>query len=141
VLILITASRDLQPDDTPAIEDGLRTITANQPGPHLLIHGDCEGGDLLAARIADAWGWPTKAFPADWYGPCRTDCAHGPRRRRRGETRTYCPAAGTYRNAQMIAQRPDAALAVYKRGAKCVGTGRCDRAAGLAGIPVTRRTA
>lgn len=69
-----------------------------------LCHGDAEGADTLAKNIAEAkLGLPRdriQAFPADWYGPCRDTCRPGHRRPRKGTT--YCPAAGIYRNQEML---------------------------------------
>ena len=46
--------------------------------------------------------------PADWPGPCRETCKPGHRQVRAGSVVTYCPAAGVYRNADMIS--PDVRL-------------------------------
>ena len=40
--------------------------------------------------------------PADWLAPCRETCKPGHRRPRPGTSVTECPAAGPYRNADMV---------------------------------------
>jgi hypothetical protein len=69
-------------------------------GPeHLTVyHGDCQSGADLTAEL-----WTVEnhvavvRFRADWYGPCRPECRHAPRKP--GEK---CRAAGPYRNKDMI---------------------------------------
>lgn len=53
----------------------------------VLVHGSCEGADLIAASIAEHAGWKVEAHPAAWR---RSD---GSRDR----------AAGRRRNAEMVA--------------------------------------
>lgn len=66
-----------------------------------LMHGDAPGADRLAAKVATDLGWPVKAFPADWTGPCDPQfCTENHRQVRNG--RDYCPAAGVRRNAHMV---------------------------------------
>src|SRR5690348_12322769 len=74
------------------------------------------GGDnnpdysTMADQIAQEWalemksqGMPVRleSHPADWEGPCRDTCDHGLRESWRG--RSICPAAGPYRNQEMVA--------------------------------------
>lgn len=52
-----------------------REIVKYSPG--ILIHGGCQGADLIAASIANDLGWQVKEYKADWdrYGK-----AAGPKR-------------------------------------------------------------
>jgi len=98
------------------------------PGRMTLVHGQCpprhphtkrpipwkvaerlsrieqsylRGADWLAAWIAVDLGWVTEPHPADWEGPCRPTCQRG--HRRGGRRGSICPAAGDYRNEDMVA--------------------------------------
>lgn len=71
------------------------------PADAVLVHGAAPGADTLAAEWwGDIQGRPTDPHPADWPGPCRATCAPN-HRRPRGDG-TYCPAAGVYRNQEML---------------------------------------
>jgi hypothetical protein len=135
---LVTASREIVPDDRPHLEDGLREVVGDDPGAHTLVQGDALGGDQVFAAIARDWGWTVEAHPADWYAPCRETCKPGHRRTSHASGEQYCPAAGVYRNTHMVSLGADAAVAAYKRGAANKGTTHCAQAAGRAGIPVKR---
>lgn len=86
----------------------------------VLVHGDCPDGDQDAAAIWRELGGVDEPNPADWHGPCRPQCR--PRHRRIRDGKEYCPAAGPYRNAEMLASGPfletHAFLAPGSRGAK-----------------------
>lgn len=47
-----------------------------------------------------------EARPADWTGLCRPTCKPGHRQPGRNGGRSYCPAAGDYRNEDMVAEEP-----------------------------------
>lgn len=128
----------VRPEGRPILEDGLRHVVGDDPGPHTLVHGDADGADRLFAAIAHEWGWVVEGHAADWTGPCRDTCKPGHRRPRRGGG-TYCPAAGNYRNDEkLVGGGADKAVAAYKRGAKNSGTSDCVRRARAAGIDVHR---
>lgn len=123
---------------------------------NILVSGHCaEGADAMAERLWAGWlgmdlgqamnGGYIEAYSADWRGPCRESCREGHRRWKNG--RTYCPAAGNYRNAEMVAKGASACLAFacWCRRWRCEGrsphythgTQDCFRKADGAGIPVT----
>lgn len=105
--ILITASRTWA--SRPLMEAKL--------GPwfsfdNVLVSGHCRtGGDAMAEEIWAGWlgfsvsaavfGGYIEIHPADWNAPCRETCRRNHRRPRRGSS--HCPAAGDYRNLDMIA--------------------------------------
>lgn len=53
------------------------------PAGSIVIHGDGDGADTVAARVAGAMGYVVRSYPANWH--------------------TYGRAAGPLRNAEMIA--------------------------------------
>lgn len=118
---LIQARRDLNPDAMPVV-----------------VHGCARGADFLAAQAARKLGWEVEDHPADWHGPCRGTC---PARDHRigSQSGTICPAAGPYRNAEMVALGADVCLAFIRNGSK--GATNCAGLAEKAGIPVRRFTA
>ena len=103
--------------------------------------GNPRGADFLAghwARRQRAAGRPVteEARPADWGAPCRPECRPG-HRRRRGRGPEYCPAAGNYRNQELLVDRgAGGCLAFFQAGAPNRGTSDCVRRAVTAGIPV-----
>ena len=107
--VLVTASRTFT-DEQP-IRDALAPIIAmHGPENVVVVHGDAEGGDKTADRIATAWtGVTVERHPADW-GRCSPSCRPAHRRGRRDHT-TYCPAAGLRRDAEMVALGADLCLA------------------------------
>lgn len=140
--ILVTGSRLVTGEDRPILEDGLRHVVGDDPGPHTLVHGDARGADTVFAEIAASWGWTVEAHPADWDAQCRPACrepgGHGERRPNRYGSGTYCPAAGNYRNDDMVSLGADTSVAAYKRGAKNAGTSDCVKRIRKAGIDVHR---
>ncbi len=95
--------------------------------PGLLIHGDANGADRIAATVGKRLGWTLWPFPADWTEYQRTNGASG-------------SDAGTIRNTQMLVEghptiglgfgltrRPDP-----RRPGKFKATGTADMAAQLA---------
>lgn len=102
-----------------------------------IVHGAARGADALAARIAfTEFEMPTEAHIADWRGPCRPECKPGHRRPNPAGGQImpadYCPAAGVYRNQEMLESGVDLVLAFPG------GTGTADmvRRARKAGIDV-----
>lgn len=135
-VVLFTASRYLKPDNAAhvaLVQRLLTEATAGQPGPHTLREGGAAGGDTIARTLADGWGWTVDTREADWSAPCRDTCRPGHRRQRRDGTE-YCPAAGNYRNQDMVDAGADAGVAVPLRGAANRGTKDCYRRARRAGI-------
>lgn len=109
IVLLVCGSRDWTDQD--AIADVLadyadRLVT--------VIHGGARGADLLAADVAQLYGYEVRAFPADWE-------LHGKR-------------AGILRNLAMLDQNPDRVLAFRVGGSR--GTTHTIEAAKARGIPV-----
>lgn len=140
--ILVTGSRLVTVEDRPILEDGLREVVGNDPGPHVLVHGMARGADTVFAQIAGDWGWTVEGHAATWDAPCRPACrepgGHGERRPNQYGSGTYCPAAGHFRNDDMVSLGADKAISAYKRGAKNVGTSDCVGRIRAAGIDVHR---
>lgn len=134
--VLVTASRRwkdpermwrwLDGQHSEAMDAGYRYVT--------VIHGDASGGD----QIAKLWGQITTAarqhaVPADWSAPCRETCAVGHRRLRHSR-HSYCPAAGMYRNQEMVDMAPHIVGAFIQDNSS--GATGCARIAREAGIKV-----
>ena len=67
------------------------------------VHGDAAGADMIFKRFGDSCdGALQEPHPADWDGPCRACCKPG-HRVVRSDGSSYCPQAGNYRNAEMVA--------------------------------------
>lgn len=80
------------------------------PEDATLVHGAAPGLDSLAAEFwGGIHGRPVDPHPADWEGPCRPTCRPG-HRRPRGDG-DYCPAAGVYRNQEMLDSGVDLVVA------------------------------
>lgn len=107
-VVLVTASRSwhdplrmwrwLDSCHSYAMNNGYRRV--------VVMHGDADGGD----QIAKLWGQITRdaeerGYPADWEGECTGRCKPD-HRKRRWSGRSYCPAAGAYRNEEMCQVRP-----------------------------------
>lgn len=72
------------------------------PADATLVHGACSGADSLAAEWwGDIQGRAVEPHPANWDGSCRTECTPGHRRTVLGVP-DRCPAAGPYRNQEMV---------------------------------------
>ena len=125
MIIQVTASRKVKPEDRSYLEAGLRHVVGNAPGPHTLRHGAARGGDRLFAAIAHSWGWTVLSRPADWEGPCRETCEPGHRRPMKYGSGTYCPDAGKNRNQGMVDEGADRGIAALKEGARNSGTRDC----------------
>jgi hypothetical protein len=136
--ILVTGSRDWDDIDLLTCELKAAIGEAVSLGrPVVVVHGDCPtGADAMADRLARSAGLTPEAHPADWEGPCRaSSCKPGHRRRRR-DGADYCPAAGLFRNAEMVAAGADACLAFIRNGS--AGATGCADLAERAGIAVGR---
>lgn len=99
-----------------------------------LVEGGAPGADTWARMWAIAHPDIVLAtVNADWNGPCRETCRPNHRIPYSGLTTTYCPAAGPYRNQDMLTvHNPDEVLAFpgQKGTASMVGL------AIAAGVPV-----
>lgn len=131
--LLVTGSRHWTDHATLVAElDRARTELGDDT---ILVHGDARGVDRLAAHLWHCtWDLPAEDYPADWYGPCRETCSPNHRRARFAGGRKMCPAAGMYRNADMVALGADLCLAFILD--KSAGASGCARLARKAGIPV-----
>jgi hypothetical protein len=132
--ILVTGSRDWT--DEVLIANAL--LEARERGPMraglhrmTLVHGGAKGADAIAAKWAEKWGWLIEPHPADWTAPCRDTCRPG-HRRRRWDGAEYCPAAGNYRNQDMVDLSADVCLAFIKNNSN--GATHCSELADAAGI-------
>jgi hypothetical protein len=133
--LLITGSRIWR--DRAAIERGLALAAVAWAENPVLVSGACpDGADRIAEDVAESWGWQVERHAADWSGPCRDTCKPGHRKTRRDGI-SYCPAAGNYRNAEMVELGADACIAFRRGGAKSTGTTHCGQLAEKAGIPTT----
>lgn len=135
--ILVTGSRTW-----PSVElliDALDEVwhDATQIGhPGLtIVHGGADGADKWAKGWAIGNGLPHEAHPADWSGPCTSECP--PDHRRSSKYRaSYCPLAGHYRNQLMVDLGAAMVVAFHHRNSS--GTADAIRRAEKAGLPVRR---
>lgn len=108
-------------------------------GPFTMLrvaHGYCRKG---VDELADEWalarydqGVRVKRIRADWEAPCRDACAPG--HRRHAGYHDYCPAAGNYRNQELIDLHPHATVGlVWSENSK--GTWDCIRRSVAANVP------
>lgn len=96
--VAVTGGRSF--DDRRRVVEALELLQKFY-GELRVMHGDAKGADRLAGAVAKEMGFVVKPYPADWSGPCDpATCGPGHRRSRDGES--YCPAAGTRRNAYMV---------------------------------------
>ena len=137
--ILVTGGRDYA--DAARVEAELaaaveaRLGPGADPGTVVLVHGDASGLDRLAAVAGKRLGFQVEPHPADWAGPCRPTCPAPPttsHRRQRRDGTDWCPAAGVYRNAEMVELGAD--LAIVFPGGR--GTADCARRIRPAGIEI-----
>ncbi|MCX5000942.1 SLOG family protein [Streptomyces longwoodensis] len=113
-----------------------------------LMQGCADGADTIGGNWARRNGILVRERPADWEGPCGTECRPGHRRPRRGTT--FCPQAGHRRNQSMVDEHPLLFVAAptpctrpacrTKQPHDSHGTADCIRRAEAAGIPVLRIT-
>lgn len=114
--VLVTGSRDWVDEET------VRTVLEQFPSGTIVVHGACRGADNTCAAVAEALGFLTKSYPADWS-------KHG-------------KAAGPIRNQLMLdaentAEQPiDACLAFHNNIAESKGTLDMVTRAKAAGVPV-----
>lgn len=127
--VLVSGSRNWRHPD--AICDALDRA-ATRPDQLVVVHGNNGNADRGADRHAKARGWTVEAYDADWEGPCRKACKRQHRRPRRNGVGDYCPAAGVYRNQQMIDTRPGLCLVFVRDHSS--GAGDALRRARAAGI-------
>lgn len=131
--ILVTGSRDWA--DADAIEAQL----CGYPVGTVVVHGACSrkvcgvevSADMLAARIAVAYGYAVEPYPSDWSVKPDTP-AWAVKRRRDGTL--YDVRAGALRNEQMLDTGIDLVLAFQRGGSR--GTGHVIDSARRRGIPV-----
>lgn len=98
----VTGGRDY--DDREAVLSAL----ADLPRDAVLVQGEAAGADSLAREVWSGFlGREQEPHPADWSGPCQLSCAPGHRRR----NGSYCPAAGVYRNQEMVDSGLDLVIA------------------------------
>lgn len=139
--VLVTGSRDWK--DRDAIEQTfdawceLHTSGLGGGIDATLVSGGClVGADRIAEQLAEhVFGWQVERHPASWLAPCRPQCKPG--HRRYGKLGgSFCPAAGNYRNQEMVDLGADVVLAFQLNGSR--GTQDCmdrARAAGLRVVP------
>jgi len=132
--VLVTGSREVRDSDVPAIEQALLEAVGDAVGRHTLTHGGARGADKVAAGAATRLGWLVVRRRAYWEAACLPECDHGERPRNRYGPGTMCPAQGIYRNAGMVAEGHDLAVAVFATWARNAGTADCVRRIREAGI-------
>lgn len=132
--LIVTGSREY--GDRLSLRTALNKVLDSLRASVMLVVV-CGGEDnpdysTSADRIAQEWaleagadGLPVRleSHPADWEGPCRPECDHGPRASWRG--RSICQAAGPYRNEEMCEAGADAGLGALKVGTRSTGTKDC----------------
>jgi hypothetical protein len=138
--ILVTGSRDWQDITRVSFELGRAIGEARRDGHDweriVVVHGACPtGADAMAEQICRDYGWRTEPHAADWSAPCRPAC-HPGHRRRQDDGTTTCPAAGPYRNAEMVRLGANVCLAFIRNGSR--GASGTAYLADEAGIPVRR---
>lgn len=133
--ILVTGSRVYS--DAQAVEEALCRI-ADGFESVTVCDGRAQGADDLAFRYTRKRKWSSIRVSAKWRDECRSTCSHGARPWRRTPTGggwTYCPAAGIYRNQEMVALGHDVCVGFLAKDVQSTGTMHCMSTAFLAGIP------
>lgn len=145
--VLVTGSRRWPSQD--AVWEALAFVCCeNLPdgGTLTVVHGACKtGADAFARSWCAIVDPPTdvtdihvleEPHPVKNWQHCRPECNHPPKRHRDGTP--YCPAAGNYRNADMVALGADLVLAFPLPGprSRSTGTWDCVKRAEAAGLPV-----
>lgn len=130
--LLITGSRQWTDHETLVTE--LARARADLGDDTILVHGEARGADRMAAWIwRGTWRLPVEAHLVNWYGPCRAECKPQHRRARSGLSEPkVCPAAGMYRNGDMVALGADLCLAfILDQSPGATGCARLARKAGI----------
>lgn len=141
--LIVAGSREY--DDRLTLRTTLnRILESMRPGVTLVVvHGGHPNPDYStkADQIAQEWAIELagegedvreESWPADWEGPCRDTCAPGHREIRRGVS--ICPAAGPYRNQEMIGESADRGLLAFRVGSRSTGSKGCALLMAHAGI-------
>jgi len=131
----------IPPGSPPAARDCLTTAIKVRDTTLTVAHGACKSG---ADALANAWavwhernntdiGVHVERHPAQWDGPCRPQCQP---QHRRYDPRGWdvCPAAGFYRNEDMVHLGADIVLAFIADESK--GATHCARYAEQSGLQV-----
>jgi hypothetical protein len=103
----------------------------------VLIQGGADGADRLA------WEWSVARLPsedslqfdADWSGSCRPSCRPNHRKPKRDGS-DYCPAAGVYRNTDMLIEGNPELVVAFSEHPLSSGTANMVGQAKAAGLPV-----
>jgi YspA, cpYpsA-related SLOG family len=137
--VIVTASRDwLKPLDIWRALGECRAQAQWQGRVLVVVHGNAPGGDQIAKLYGQTVpGATEEGHDADWEGPCGPVCKPGHRRKGKGGV-SYCPAAGMFRNAKMVALGADRAAAFIRN--RSSGASGCADLAEKAGIPTKRWT-
>lgn len=131
-VILGTGSRTYDRPDLVRLV--LRAVAGRYDGDVVLRYGAAKrGADRFMADCWTRMGLTLEAYPADWDGPCKSDCTHGPRRVHPDGFGTYCPAAGPRRNREMIDRGDVTEVHGWPKGRSSgtLGTLQYAKAAGL----------
>jgi len=137
--ILVTGSRTW--DDTLRVAAALGDAVPGRARDVVVVHGMCDPRDPatgLVVRWAEAEGLPLedqlRLASADWLAD-RWAAMHGATpERHAADWNRHGKAAGTRRNAEMIALGADVCLAFIRDGSR--GATHCAEIARKAGIPV-----
>lgn len=113
--LLITGSRDW--NNRVVMDRALFSYwyEADRPSDIVLIHGNANGADKMAAQVWAKQGFAVRAVPADWE--------------------TFGKRAGIMRNLAMLNEEPEHVLAFIKNNSP--GASHCAAEAERRGIPVT----
>lgn len=131
--ILVTGSREYQYRLVLSVALG-QAAGDTPPAEVTVVHGASGNADLMADSEARSYGFHVEPHEAHWAAPCIQYCKPGHRRSRNG--REYCPAAGNYRNQEMVDAGADICLAFYQPKAANIGTNDCVNRCIRAGIKV-----
>lgn len=130
MILLATGGRDYM--DTAYVNHRL-DLLSQEVSIDSIVEGGAPGADTWVRMWGINHGLFVQTVSADWNGPCREACSPNHRRQYSGLQTTYCPAAGVYRNRDMLEVfHPDIVLAFP--GGK--GTQNMIDLAIAAGVPV-----
>jgi hypothetical protein len=110
IRLIVSGSRYAGEEHVEFIGSRLRPICRRDLG--VLAHGDADGVDRIAARLAVTWGWQVKPIPARWdecdltVPETRGGCPDWPHRKPRRDGSMYCPRAGWRRNQALVDLSP-----------------------------------